>query len=88
MTALVMHCDIRPYEKSVHLFVVSHVKEIFFAEFRQTSPPSLFSQCAMTGCIHPNCICLNQQKKHQGRRFGINPVTWNHLGTSRGRNAV
>jgi hypothetical protein len=56
MTELVMHCDIRPYKKSVHLLVVSYVKKIFFAEFRKTSPPRLFSQCVMTEYIHSHTL--------------------------------
>jgi hypothetical protein len=36
MTAPGVHCDIRPYEKSVHLLVCSPAKRVFFTEFRQT----------------------------------------------------
>jgi hypothetical protein len=34
---------IRHNEKSVHLLVASHIKKIFFAEFRQTFPVRFFT---------------------------------------------
>jgi hypothetical protein len=56
MTASGVNWDIRFYDKSAHLLICPPVKKVFFTEFRQTSPVRLFSQCVMTGCIHPMCI--------------------------------
>jgi len=42
MAVPVAHCDIYPYKKSVHLLTASSEKQLFFAEFRQTSPARLF----------------------------------------------
>jgi hypothetical protein len=42
MTALKAHCDIRLFEKSVHLLAVLPAKQAFYPEFRQTFPSRLF----------------------------------------------
>jgi hypothetical protein len=41
ITAPVVHCDIRPFEKSTLLLVCSPAAKAFFTEFRQTSPSRL-----------------------------------------------